>query len=62
MTKQMTDEEMIREARNTYYREYRKKNKKKIAEQQKRWREQNPEKVKESNRDYWLRRAEKMKA
>lgn len=62
MTIQMTEDEKIRQARREYAKEYRKKNKKKIAEQQKLWREQNPEKVKAINRDYWLRKAERMKA
>lgn len=58
LTKKLSEEEKIREARNAYNREYRKKNKKKIQDYQRKWREENPEKVAEHNRNYWLRKAQ----
>lgn len=59
MSEKLTKEEQLaREERNTYYRDYRKKNRKRILANQKKWREANPEKVKENNMNYWLRKAE----
>lgn len=61
MTKLLTAKEVTpEEARNAYYREYRRKNKKKIAEYNKSYRKKNPEKIKEANRSYWAKKAEKM--
>ena len=57
MTKQMTEDEMIREAKNAYMREYTKKNRKRIRENQKKWREENKDVIRQYNRDYWLRKA-----
>ena len=62
MTKQMTEEEMIREAKNAYARDYAKKNRKKIRAYQEKWRKENPEKVKANNRNYWLRKAGELQA
>lgn len=62
MTKLLREKEVTpEEARNAYYREYRKKNKKKIAEYNKNYREKNSEKIKEINRNYWVKKAEEMK-
>lgn len=58
MTKLMTEEEKIREAKNAYHREYRKKNRKRIRENQKKWREENSAKINEYNRNYWLKKAQ----
>ncbi len=57
----MTDEQKIREARNAYMRDYRKKNRKKIAAYEKKWRQENPEKVAEYKRKHWLKKAEERK-
>lgn len=62
MTRKLTEEEMIREARNAYHREYRRKNRERILENERKWRKENPEKVAEINRNYWLRKAQKKEA
>ena len=45
------------EARRNYQREYRHRNRDRINSQRKRWREENHDKVREYNRNYWERRA-----
>lgn len=59
MSIQLTEEERL--ARRIYHRAYRKKNRKRILANQKRWREANPEKVKANNLNYWTRKVEKLK-
>jgi len=60
MTKQLTEEQLVRLAKNEYAKEYRKKNKKKISEYNRRYRENHPERVKEYNKKYWLKQAEEL--
>lgn len=47
----MTEE--ARQARNKYFRDYRKKNLEKSKERQRKWRKENPEKVKQYQERYW---------
>lgn len=56
------EEELIREAQRQYQSEYYKKNRKKIIERSKKWNEENSEKRREINRNYWLRKAKQTKA
>lgn len=56
------EEELIREAQRQYQSEYYKNNRKKIIERSKKWNEENAEKRKEINRNYWLRKAKQTKA
>lgn len=51
-------DEAAKEARRQYYREYAKLNRKRLNEAQKRWRQANPEKVREYDERYWKRKAE----
>ena len=53
----MTNE--ARELRRVYKREYRRRNRDKVNQQQREWRTRNPEKVKEYQKKYWERKAEK---
>lgn len=53
-----TQAQIIREEKNAYMREYRKKNRKKIAAYEKKWRDENPEKVAQANQRHWLKKAE----
>lgn len=62
MTKQMTTEERALEERRAYQREYYRRNRKRMVEQQRKWREDNPEKVSQYNRNYWLKRAAEKEA
>ena len=55
------EEELIREAQRKYRSAYYKKNKKRILENNKKWNKENPERIKEINRNYWLRKAEEQK-
>lgn len=57
----MTDEERIKAAKRLEAAEWRKKNKKKIAEYHRKWTQDNPEKVKEHQKNYWLRKADELK-
>ena len=54
------EEELIRDAQRNYHAEYYKKNKKRILERNKKWNQENVEKRKEINRNYWLRKAKQM--
>lgn len=56
-TQLKTEEELIRDAKRAYHREYRKKNRKRILEQQKQWRADNPDKVAAINHRYWVNKA-----
>ena len=47
------------EARRSYQREYRHKNRERINAQQREWRANNPAKVKEYQKHYWEKRAKK---
>lgn len=47
-----------RAAKNAYMREYRTKNRDKCNANSRRWRRNNPEKVRECNIRYWERKAE----
>ena len=55
----MTEKEKQKaiEARRQYQRDRYRKNREQIREQQNAWRRDNPEKVKEYNLKYWLKRA-----
>lgn len=53
-------EEKIRDAQRLYNRDYYRRNRKRILERNKKWRQDNPEKVKEANHNYWQRRAEEL--
>lgn len=54
----MTEE--ARKARNAYQREYRRKNKEKLAAYNKEWNQKHPEKRKEYAERFWERRAAEM--
>lgn len=54
------EEEEIREAQRQYYAGYYKKNKKRIIERSAKWNQENAERRKEINRNYWLRKKKKM--
>lgn len=58
MTMTEKEKQKALEARRRYQRERYRKNRDKICEQQNAWRRDNPEKVKEYNMRYWLKRAE----
>ncbi|WP_179085548.1 hypothetical protein [Paenibacillus sp. FSL H7-0326] len=45
--------EEARQARNKYFREYRKKNPEKVKEYRRKWRKENREKVKQYQERYW---------
>lgn len=62
MANQKTVEEIAREKKRQYYQEYYRKNRKKINEQKREWRAANPDKVRQYNENYWLRKAEELKA
>lgn len=49
--------EQAKEARREYQRNYYGKNKKKILDYQKRWRAENPDKVKQYLDNYWEKKA-----
>lgn len=51
-------DEAAKEARRQYHREYAKHNRKRLNEAQNRWRQANPEKVREYDERYWKRKAE----
>ena len=51
-------DEAAKEARRQYHREYAKNNRKRLNEAQNRWRQANPEKVREYDERYWKRKAE----
>lgn len=55
----MTNEAL--EAKKAYDREYRKRNRQRINQQQKEWRRNNPNKVRAQNERYWQKKAESMK-
>lgn len=50
-------DEQAKEARRQYYREYYKANKERIREQQNKWRNENPEKLKGYTASFWNKRA-----
>jgi hypothetical protein len=50
----MTEE--ARQARNKYFRDYRKKNLEKSKERKREWRKANPEKVKQYQERYWRKK------
>lgn len=52
------EEEKFREAQRLYNKQYYEKNRKTILARKKKWRKENPEKVKESIQKHWLRKAE----
>ena len=54
--KEPTQEE-LKEAQRNYNREYYQKNRDKIRERQQQWRNANPNKVKEYNRNTWIKKA-----
>jgi hypothetical protein len=54
-------DEAAREARRQYYRDYARKHKESIRASQKKWRDANPDKVKEYTARYWNRRAQEVK-
>ena len=56
----LAEKEKIREAQRAYNRGYYQKNKKTILERNKKWREDNPDKVQEANKNYWLRKSEEL--
>lgn len=58
MESNKTEQELILEAKRKYQREYYQKNREKIQEAQKKWRKENPEKVAETNRRYWSKKAQ----
>lgn len=49
------------EAKKAYDREYRKRNRQRINQQQKEWRRNNPDKVRAQNERYWQRKAESVR-
>ncbi len=49
------------EAKKAYDREYRKRNRQRINQQQREWRARNPDMVRAQNERYWQRKAESMK-
>lgn len=55
---QTVEQEKARSARLAYMREYRKKNKRRITEQQKEWRKNNKDKVALYQERYWAKKAE----
>lgn len=57
MNKEKTLEEIAQEKQRMYHREYYRKNRKSINARQQEWRAENPDKVKQYNRNYWLKRA-----
>ena len=61
LTNELLENEQLaaeaREISNTYFKEYYQRNREKIRADQKAYRKAHPEKVKEWNRQYWLRKA-----
>lgn len=57
-----TKEELAMEARRAYQREHYRRNRKKINEKQRQWRAANPEKVRQYNQNYWLKKAQEKEA
>ena len=55
----MTSEAL--EAKKAYDREYRKRNRQRINQQQREWRARNPDMVRAQNERYWQKRAESMR-
>lgn len=55
----MTNEAL--EAKKAYDREYRKRNRQRINQQQREWRARNPDMVRAQNERYWQKKAESMK-
>lgn len=55
----LTEEEAekIREAKREYHRGYYARNKERIQEKNRKWRAENPDKVRKSNQEYWLKQA-----
>lgn len=58
----MTEQEKQQalEARREYLRKWRQKNKKRVNAYQKQYRKENPEKIKEINARYWMKKAQEM--
>jgi len=56
----MTSEAL--EAKKAYDREYRKRNRQRINQQQREWRARNPDMVRAQRERYWQRKAEAIKA
>lgn len=57
MAKEKSEEEKIKEAKREYHRNYYRKNREKIKDQQKKWRAENPDKVIATNNRYWSKKA-----
>lgn len=55
----MTSEAL--EAKKAYDREYRKRNRQRINQQQREWRARNPDMVRAQNERYWQRKAESIR-
>ena len=55
----MTSEAL--EAKKAYDREYRKRNRQRINQQQREWRARNPDKVKAQRERYWQKKADAQK-
>lgn len=55
----MTNEAL--EAKKAYDREYRKRNRQRINQQQRKWRARNPDLVKAQNERYWEKKAKSIK-
>ena len=55
-------DELARQARNAYFREYRAKNAEARREYQRKWRKENPEKVRAASQRYWAKKAAQMEA
>lgn len=62
---QLDREDLVKEVRNAYMRNYRKtmteEQKENRREYQRRWRQENQDKVKQNQENYWLRKAEAIK-
>ena len=48
--------EIARQARNAYQREWKRKNREKLNAYQRRWRSENPDRVRQYNEDYWTKK------
>lgn len=62
MNEQKTQEQLAKEAKNAYMRkymkDYRKKNRAKLRENQRKWQQENPDKVRGYQEKYWANRAQ----
>lgn len=57
-TKMKAEEQLIREEKARYQREWSARNRDKTRRYTREWRARNPEKVKEMNRRHWLKKAQ----